>query len=360
MTGKLIETMRSQAGELGSPALDLDSIVHEGDRRTRRRRLAAVVVGVVGAVVLGGAAVRLVDPGDPEGQVADGTTLRPHPLSYATGSRIHVGDTDLDAGRPIRAYVETDAGYVFSSTDLGVYTLIDGETARVGTLTEPVADTPELVADGSRVGWLDADDLYTVRDLATGEVVETPANHDGGRASRISASMTALDGTTAYLFDGRGPLAWDLESGAVTPVVPADGRTVVDAENGVLLVEGAPSDAVITATGSVPVQIDDFANLSPDARYVTTSYHDTGFLIDAQTGERLPFDHGHDWAMGYQWLTDHTFAAMVFDHRGDGWGKPALLTCAAATGSCQTTVRQLPAELGEFQLPIGVAFVTEG
>jgi hypothetical protein len=78
---------------------------------------------------------------------------------------------------------------------------------------------------------------------------------------------------------------------------------VVDAEAGLLLTKGAEDDgedAIVSPAGSVPVELDHIGNLSPDGRYATVEHHDEGFPLDARTATKLPFNHGSDWALGYQ------------------------------------------------------------
>ena len=67
----------------------------------------------------------------------------------------------------------------------------------------------------------------------------------------------------------------------------------------------------------------------------------------------MTLDHGHEWAVGYQWLGPTTVATLAFDGMDDeasmdGW----LLTCDALTGACSPG-EHLPA-LGDFQLPAGL------
>ena len=357
MTGMLKQVMHERADELGHSSVDLDAVLRDADRRIRRRRVVAVAAGAASVVAMAALAMQFVPSGGGTTQVTDGSDAVPYAISYASGETIHVGESELDVGHSIRAYVQTDAGYVFTSTDRTVYTFVDGTAERVGSIGRAVdMDQTELVADGPRVAWVDEQDGATVLDVGSGDVSHTAVEEIA--EEHAAPLVTALDGTTAYFVDARGVVVWDSTTGAVT--VRGSTARVVDAESGLLFTKEAGDDgdgAIVSPSGSVPVPLDDFGNLSPDGRYLTTEYHDEGFLRDAHTGAELPFDPAHDWALGYQWLDDDTFATMAFDENdsGSGYGRPSLLTCSAVTGGCRTTVAALPHDIGEFQLPIGIA-----
>ncbi len=146
--------------------------------------------------------MQFVPSGGQTTQVTDGSDAVPYTISYATGETIHVGESELDVGRPIRAYVQTDAGYVFTSTDNAVYTFVDGTAERVGSLGRVDKDQTELVADGPRVAWVDEQDGVTVLDVGSGEVSHTAVEEIAEEDA--APQVTALDGTTAYFVDARG------------------------------------------------------------------------------------------------------------------------------------------------------------
>ena len=78
-----------------------------------------------------------------------------HTPSYAVGSEVTVDGTTFDVGRTVRAYVQTDVGIVFSDAEGSVWAANGADVTEVGTVN---AKVPRLVADGSRVGWVEPGD----------------------------------------------------------------------------------------------------------------------------------------------------------------------------------------------------------
>ncbi len=256
MTGMLKQVMHERADELGHSPVDLDAVLRDADRRIRRRRIVAVAAGAASVVAVAALATQFIPSGGRSTQVTDGSDAVPYAISYASGETIHVGESELDVGHPIRAYVQTDAGYVFTSTDRAVYTFVDGTAERVGSLGRVDKDQTELVADGPRVAWVDEQDGVTVLDVGSGEVSHTAVEKVPGMDD--APQVTALDGTTAYFVDARGVVVWDSATGAVT-VRGITAPRVVDAEAGLLLTKGAEDDgkaAIVSPAGSVPVELD--------------------------------------------------------------------------------------------------------
>lgn len=357
MTDMLQDVLHAKADSLETPHFDVGAMVREGDRR-RRRRTAGTGVAAAAAIAVGLLAAQPLLPGGAgdggDSHVADGSDTAPHPLTWAEGQVLHVEDRTVDTGLTIRSYVQVDSGIVMATPELEVHAVVGDRTQPLGSLAPVRSDVTELVADGDRAAWVDPGDELVSVDVGTGRESRLPV------VPGDDARVTAVDGSTVWLVDGRGVAAWDTDTGEVEVRGPADDGLVIDAEAGSLLLDGKGTrkDRVETPGGTVALQVDDFANLSPDGELVSTSFEDTGYLLDARTGAQLPFDHGREWAIAYQWLDDTEVAVLVFDVvEGEASSmRPALLRCDTAADSCTVAAAQLPAEFGSFQLPVGVHF----
>jgi hypothetical protein len=354
MTGMLKDVLHERADELGPPDLDLAAITGAGDRRARRRR-TALVGGLAAAAVLAALAVPAALAGGDDGPrrdlAADGTAAGPAGLAWITGSTLHrPGLADVDLGVDVRAWVWVGDAVAFTDDQHRVRLWTGDALDVIGRTRGVPPDKVELVADGGLVGWVDADRGLTAYDVATGRTSSAPVVP--GHPARV----TATDGSTVYGADVRGTIALRPGDDRVE-VLSGDIGNVLDAEDGTLVRQRDDRDKlVIGGANRVPIEAGEFVDLSPDARLVSVELDDAGRVLDAATGEARPFDHGHEWAVGYQWLDATTLAVLAFDGLDDDGAEQAwLLTCDGTTGECGqgTTV---PARYGEVQLPVGVHF----
>jgi hypothetical protein len=351
MTGLLNDLMRDRADHLDAPEVDLAAIVRDGARAVRRRR-AAVVGGVAAASVVAvvcGAALLGTRGGD--GQVAGGPPAGAQPLTWTTGRTLHTaGGESVDLAAEVRAWVWVGDDVVYTDPGHRVHLWQDGRDQVVGETMSPDTDLAELVSDGSFVAWIGADGRVVRYDVADGTTVRGPALP--GARSRV----TAMDGAEVYLADSAGVYAWQPSTPSSYRTLGTDPRAVVlDAESGTL-VRTAPGRTVLLEREGTTLHVSarEFADLSPDARLVSLDDADIATVVDT-TGREVTLDHGHEWAVGYQWLDRTTLATLAFDGTDDeasmdGW----LLTCDALTGACAPG-EDLPA-LGDFQLPAGLHF----
>lgn len=359
MTGLLTDLMHERADDLGAPDLDLAEITRDGDRRLRSRRTALVGGIAAAAAVVTLAAPSLVPGGDGDrvrrDQAADGTAGDPQPLSWVTGSTVHrAGLPDVHLGVDVRAWVWVGDDIAFTDAEHRVRLWTGDALDVVGRTGAIRPDGVELVADGTRFGWIDEERDFTVYDAATREAWSAQAERGAG----MPVEVTALDGPTIYGTDARGTIAYTLGARRVE-VLPGDLGAVMDAENGTTVREGGPGNRAILARDDEMVRLStrQFANLSPDGALVAIENDDVGEVVDATTGEARPFDHGHEWAIGYQWLDESTLAVMAFDGiEEDAAASAWLLTCDGRSGACDGPGTAIPAGFGEFQLPIGIAF----
>ena len=357
MTGLLTDLMHERADHLGAPDVDLAEITRDGDRRVRRRRTALAGGLVAAAAVVALAAPALLPGGGDTSRdlVADGTAGDPQPLSWITGSTLHrAGQADVDLGVDVRAWVWVGDDIAFTDPQHRVRLWTGDALDVVGRTGEVPPDRVDLVADGSRVGWVDPERGFTVYDVATGEVTSVQAEIKGAKP----AEVTALDGPTIYGTDRRGTIAFTLGTSEVE-VLPGDLGAVLDAEDGTTVRQsGSGNRAVLTRNGStVELSTREFANLSPDGALVAIENDDLGQVVDAVTGDAVPFRHGHEWAVGYQWLDPTTLAVLAFDGlEGDSAESAWVLTCDGPTGVCDGPGTEIPAGFGDFQLPMGIHF----
>lgn len=357
MTGLLTDLMRARAEHLDALHIDLAEIKRDGDRRVRRRR-TALVGGVAAAALVAAFTVPALVGGASDGTsrdvVADGTAVDPQPLAWIEHGVLHVpGRPDADLGVDVRAWVWVGDDIVFTDSQHRVR-LWTGDALDVIGRTAPVEDDrPEIVADGTFAAWTSEEQRVVRYDVATGELVQAPQLP--GRRLRV----TAVDGAQVYAVDTEGVYAWQPTTPDAYRILEGDLGEVLDAEDGITVRKvDTENRAVLTRDGEV-VQLStrELANLSPDGSLVAVENDDLGQVVDAVTGATVPFKHGHEWAVGYQWLDASTLAVLAFDGIEDDSAESAwLLTCDGRTGVCDGPGTEVPAGYGDFQLPMGIHF----
>lgn len=369
MTGLLKDVMHDRADALEPPALDVDAMVRDGERRARRARAGALMAVAASVAVVGAVAVPALRPHD-EPPTTIAVQPRVDSVAYAVGGTIHGPDSVIDAGVPLRALVQTDSGYVGSDAAGNVLVVTGDATDRVGRLAD--GEHPRFQSDGDLVAWVDAADggSLAALDVSSGTTVEVPLTSWPGRAvvSGVerelggAAQVAAVDGQLVYISDERGVLAWDPFGSGGTTLVRAPAGTeveVVDVQNGVFAYYargGTPSDKTEEfrvgpdlGTGHVlPIW---GGRLSPDGGVIISETADVNHVYDTADGTRLPFDEGrYAFLVGYRWLDDDTYAGLGL--RTTKSTTPDLLTCEVATGSCTVAVEQPASVEDGLVLPI--------
>jgi hypothetical protein len=349
MTGLLTDLLRERADHLEAPEVELAAIIRDGERVVRRRRTAVVgglAAASVVAVVTGAA---LFGTGG-DGDLAGRPSAAAQPLTWTTGRTLHtIGGKPVDLAANVRAWVWVGDAVVYTGPDHRVHLWQDGRDQVVGETAAPETDLAELVSDGTFAAWIGPAGRVLRYDVSDGTTVRGPALP--GDRPRV----TAIDGADVYLADSAGVYAWRPTDPDSYETLGTDPRAVVlDAESGIL-VRTAPGRTVLLEREGRTLHVSsrEFADLSPDARLVSLEDTDAGTIVDTTTGREVSLDHGHEWAVGYQWLGPTTVAALAFDGVDDeasmdGW----LLTCDALTGACSPG-EHLPT-LGDFQLPAGL------
>lgn len=359
MTEKLKTLLHEQAETVDFATPDLETLTRTGDRRIRRRRGAGLVGGLVAVAVVGGLAVSQL--GGSEDVRRDAPAADPVPtakVTWAQGSVLHWPGGSTDLGHPIRAYLPTEVGYVFTDGAGAVFSTVDGDVTPVGTIA---TKQPRLVADhdGPRAAWVDPSGplpQVAVLDQVSGETRTFDATG--------LDSVTAIDGDTVYGQAHGTALALDLSSGTTSPVDVPSGAEVMAAEDGVIVSdtgdgeEGASADGdlVRRPDGSVITLKQAYsssATFSPDARWVSIDA-DEPRVFDSTSGREVSIDvDGRVFATGYEWLAPDTLVMIASRNEN---GPVELLTCTVPAGTCESTVPDLgnfDELIQDFALPVG-------
>jgi hypothetical protein len=205
-----------------------------------RRRRAVAGVGAVAAV----AALAVAVPAVVDGMRDDGAppvATRPTPsqgggfetrtTTYAIGSSIYYGEQAIDVSPyDVRAFVQTDDGFVVAATD-GTVVLADGETVdEIGTATAR-RGYAALAADdhGGYVTWVEdrgAGSDFVVYDTAARDEAAREADPDapvGEKPAEFALPVVeALDEGVAYWHRSHGTVAYDIASGETTGYLARD------------------------------------------------------------------------------------------------------------------------------------------
>jgi len=374
MTGLLKDLMHDRADGLEPPVLDLEAITRNGDRRVRRRRGVAGVVGLVAVIGLDAATPQLLDLRD-EGERGDVAVGEARPLTWSSGSVIHAGTKTVDVGHPIRAFVETGDGYVFSDPDGNIWSWTGSAAEKVGSipLSSPQVELygPDLAADGRVAAWLDETSprvrfsWFDQSTGATGSYTAPAAASVEGKGPQV---FSVADGT-AYVFDGARTVALDLATAEGAPRTLSDSRLEIhDAVAGRYLVTHLDAEdqehTTLTQDPAQPGQALGVrgGDLSPSGRYVmsenSATQSDTFTLIEVDTGKNLTpaITEDYGFFLGYTWTDDDTYTA--FGMRGIGQGTELendvevdLLVCEVVDATC-TKAENGPDGLA-FQIPVG-------
>lgn len=353
MTGMLTDLMRARADDLDAPEVDVAAITGAGDRVVRRRRSAAVAGVAAAAVVTVVAGGALLRDGGPDDLVADGPVAQLDLLSWTTGRMLHTGTgASVELDTDVRAWVWVGDSIVYTDPS-GRVRLWQGGTERVIGTAVPEGDLAELVTDATFVAWVGPDRRLVRYDLSDGRPVRSPSMP--GTRLRV----TSIDGATVYAADSDGVYAWQPSAPDSYRTLGTDPRAVVlDAENGTLVRTAPGRTVVLERDGdTLLVAAREFADLSPDGRLLSLEDKDVGVVVDTDSGVEVPLDHGHEWAVGYQWLDATTVAVLALDEVDDETSMQGrLLACDATTGACSRSDSWQSARMGTFQLPVGIHF----
>jgi hypothetical protein len=379
MTGQLRTTFDTRADDLGTWEVDLESIVCDGDRRIRRRRMA-IAGGLAGVLAVVGGMTALA--GRDHTSRAQPTEAPLKPLTYAVGSVIHSDHSTIDVGKDVESFVPTHWGFVFSTPDRRLYQERDGQVQPIVYQGHPtfLADaSARLVVsdDGLLTAWWDGTRIQTWPGYGGGDdVVGLVDAFDKTNSFSAAGSwpsddppriQAAADGHL-WFWDGHDP--WIAEVRPMTTTAgwkdsnPPGSGTVVDAAGDQVLVHVADGMAVTTANllkGPASNQEDwtlggDLADLKVQVPGVTSGDlapdgkhwfgEDTGrfTVYDSDTGQAHEIATvGYPSATPYQWLGNDTIAAVALDPNVDGSGSTPvnLLVCHVSTSSCVVAAKNV-------------------
>ncbi len=289
--------------------------------------------------------------------------------TWVVGDTVHIGEDEVTVDPAPESYVVAEHGIYFTA-GRSLY-FADGRGAEK---IAPIGSSKIVKsADGRHLGMIDAAHGPTdgggthvavpvVFDLATGEQVLRPPP---GRSLEGEEDLADLyedaepdflgfDDVAAYAVDplrqginrfplgGGSPELVEPSSDGVPQLPPFEGQLGFDVSaerargGGLKLAEGDPREAIYPAA------------LSPDGKYLFgNGSANPGEFFDAETGERLSFEHGMRLFSLGGWLDDDTFYGATSD-AGSLEGPEGR----AVIVSCQTTGSQKCAPISEeFDLP---------
>ena len=361
MTGQLRSTMQTRAGGLGDLDLDLDAIVHDGDRRLRRRRtaVAAGIVGVlavVGATALTTRAHTTAAPGP-----AGGTSV---PLDYAVGTVIHSGDTQVDVGIRVEEMVRTGRGFVFADPQQRVYEERDGQVEQIGHLAD--RSTPLVVGDdGLVVGWWDGERIQSWPGMngntdSFGPTGSWPADTPPAVRAISDGHLWYWDGHAEWIQEIR-PLpssaGWKDSNppGSGTVLDAAGDRILVQVDGGMAVTEANLLPETVDAQdgwqpggdlAGLTAQVPNVASgdLAPDGKHWFSHDFDEFAVFDSTSGARQDPSFkslGFAFAAPYQWLDADTVAVLALRTTSEDHPPISLLTCQVSTDDCAVTARDI-------------------
>ncbi|GAA1694367.1 hypothetical protein GCM10009745_44940 [Kribbella yunnanensis] len=328
MTGLLKDTFTEEAEAIGDPNIDLAAIAANGTRRIKRRRLATVITAVAAtaAIVGGGLTVVQQVNGDPDSKVAAGGPLAERRATWADGKEIHYGSEVIRVPVAISSFLQTNAAFVFTSADGGVYQVRPGEAAvkiGKGSTNHRLATD----ADQAVVGWVDttpAVPQFVLYDVAAErELARTATGNKAGPPTADRAlRVAAIDNGIAYFGASDGLRRWTIATGVGELIKPkASPEFLLAAEAGQLVWEHPNGGDNDNDLGMGPdVNATDPAHyrgwhgsLSPQARYLLTDKADVVGLVDTRGGVEWKVDiPGYPLIVPTQWKNDSTFYAIGF------------------------------------------------
>ncbi len=391
MTDLLKDTLTEHANNASPPALDLDAVISTGDRRIRRRRTVAVLGTAMVTLAVVATGFTVLKPA-PDGTAPVATSFSERRATYAVGSDIHYGSDVISvAPRKVHAFVQTDAGFVFTTTDSGLFLANGNQVRRLGEGPGQLG-TLTAATGGNLVGWIDSFndraesvifDVGTRRELvrtALGNMI--PPNVSIATTPRI----IAIDDGYAYLGTLRGVYRWDLNTGENQLLLNSyDPRAIRALSANRYVLDPHPEHP--TGPDPAVVELRDLPGknlkgtypgkqgyLSPSAKYLLTGTNDPSRitppptdlkLFDTTTRKQLPLAHpNHPRLIFNQWLTDNTFTAagVRTDPKRFVASKSLdLLACSTETLTCQVTAPAFstltftttPPRTAPFTLPVG-------
>ncbi|MGN0063204.1 MAG: hypothetical protein ACI379_03090, partial [Nocardioides sp.] len=268
---------------------------------------------------------------------------------------------EFEVPTEVLAMVQTTRGVVYSDAAGDVWAATgDSAATKVGTTARRA---PRLVADGPHAAWsspvVDGRGAWNVLDHGTGELVSLDGDADSGE---FTNDVQAIDGTTLYLRDARGLVAWDFAADTSTVLGPwRDNLEVVDVEDGQIAHLYAATRSARTLTFRVgpalgqgeEVVLWNGLDLSPDGRRVLGESEPDSFAVfDVASGLAQPIKpEGYSFFIGYRWLDADTYLGLGLNQPWES--TPVDLLRCDVGGGCSAAAVGIGTVDAGFVLPIG-------
>lgn len=355
MTDKLKTLLHDQATIPEFDPVDLAGITTAGERRVRRRRAGAVTGGLAAVAVLAAAVASSLggSGGDDAVDPAENPYAEPR-VSWAVGSVIHYGDTEIEVGRPVDAYVYTGAGFVLSSGS-EVWSVDADGTERVGRLGNNL-QMQSLLGEGGVAAWMET--------TAAGDPVVVALDQRTGAATRFDAEplsmVVGITGGEVWFQTNTGLSAGDLATGTTRDlesgpkalqVIGARSGVVVRLDDDGLAMSVGPLDGPtvrLRGVGGLMV-------LSPSARWGASSGTLDAAVYDTRTGKEVEIDTPpQTFAIVTSWLDDSRVVVASMPSAGDSSAPMTLLVCAVPEGTCTPEPEVAGRTWDDLVLPWGV------
>ncbi len=336
MTGLLKETLTEEAESIGDPNIDLAAIAANGTRQIKRRRLATVITAAAATVAVVGGGLTVLQHGAPDAPVAGGPLVERR-ATWADGKEIHFGAEVIRVPIAISSFVQTNAAFVFTSSDGGVYQVRPGEAATKigkGSTNHRLATD----ADQSVVGWVDTTPSvpqFVLYDVAAGrELARTATGNKAGAPTADRAlRVAAIDNGIAYFGASDGLRRWTIATGVGELLKPKAAPDFLRAaEAGQLVWEHRTGEDTDLGVGpdvnaAGPAHYPGWhGHLSPKARYLMTDQADKVGVVDLRSGKTSPVEiAGYPLIVPTQWKDDRSFFAIGFR---DETPRLDLLSCS--------------------------------
>ncbi|MCH1865346.1 hypothetical protein [Nocardioides sp. CFH 31398] len=367
MNALIKQTLDERAADGPTPYVDVAAIESVGRQRVRRRRVASGVGALAVLAAVGVATpyvVNALGDGGDQGQVAvDGAA--PTPVSWSTGSTVHLGDGVVELPSAPVAYVLSDDGIVWTDAQDGVNLTAGGRTSQLGVSTPDYGRV--LASEGSLAAWYDGNEqAFTVVDTSTRELVrQVPVTLDGPQDGEFDGpSVRALDDGVLWFYADREVTGMDLETGDVQGFAARNSEDLADARAGHLVLDDrGANDRIVTTDGDEvgTVPGGGRVQLSPDARYVVTDTNDSEQVLDAATGADVTPAFDYDFQAVVGWLDTDRYQALALDvvetQDGEADGPIDFLVCSVSAGDCELVADDAVTPDDEaFALPVGESF----
>jgi len=377
----LHEVFERQAGNAGTPDLDIDELVGLGEHRLHRQRLTAVAgtgaaVALAIALAIGGTAWnRSADhqqgpidhpPTNPD-QTQTTTPTTPRPLVYSDvrldpgpdfllGDPIHVGDREVKTGSGFVHMAVTDDGVVYATggyRDDGRMWFTDGGTpVQVASHVCPSAHGwPGSIItgnSGSLAAWFDCtpkqvpgNPELVVYDTSSGREVGRLQDPGCSTEQEATDHCTAIIGDRVYIRDS----VYTAQGGVL---ISSDGkvtgrsfaRDIMNNPRGLVIGDswetGTPTLSGLFVTVGrrlVPISGERLTSAFDTATRQPVQFHlPPGYQPDPDPD--APGDDGAPYGL-FEWLDDDT---VVLESYRSGRHDQDILTCRLSTDRCELTV----------------------